>query len=153
MSLAKVPAYNYRLGATIEIIPEAAEVRITRSAEPVKTDRETGEFVPDPDAIVFNRGVSLETPFARSSETFDYSGAPFAESASVLRNGPVPVVRIEAATARDSAWVPGQLVPQLLDQDRLRLHLGQKPRGEAAQLLGIFRQGQGLIEHGRSLSH
>ena len=49
--------------------------------------------------------------------------------------------------------VPGQLVPQLLDQDRLRLHLGQKPRGEAAQLLGIFRQGQGLIEHARSLSH
>jgi hypothetical protein len=41
--------------------------------------------------------------------------------------------------------VPGQLVPQLLDQDRLRLHLGQKPRGKAAQLLGVFRQGQGLI--------
>ena len=35
--------------------------------------------------------------------------------------------------------VPGQLVAQLLDQDRLRLHLGQKPRGEAAQLLGVFR--------------
>jgi len=34
--------------------------------------------------------------------------------------------------------VPRQLVPQLLDQDRLRLHLGQKPRGEAAQLLGVF---------------
>jgi hypothetical protein len=49
--------------------------------------------------------------------------------------------------------VPGQLVPQLLDQDRLRLHLGQKPRGEAAQLLGVFRQGQGLIEHAGSLSH
>ena len=42
---------------------------------------------------------------------------------------------------------------ELLDQDRLRLHLGQKPRGEAAQLLGIFRQGQGLIEHVGSLSH
>jgi hypothetical protein len=49
--------------------------------------------------------------------------------------------------------VPGQLVPQLLDQDRLRLYLGQEPRGEAAQLLGVFGQGQGLIEHARSLSH
>ena len=37
--------------------------------------------------------------------------------------------------------VPSQLVPQLLDQDGLRLELGQKPRGEAAQLLGVFRQG------------
>ena len=37
--------------------------------------------------------------------------------------------------------VPGQLVPELLDQDCLRLDLGQKPRGEAAQLLGVFRQG------------
>jgi hypothetical protein len=49
--------------------------------------------------------------------------------------------------------MPGQLVPQLLDQDRLRLHLRQKPRGEAAQLLGVFRQGQGLIQHVGSLSH
>jgi hypothetical protein len=49
--------------------------------------------------------------------------------------------------------VPGQLVAQLLDQDRLRLHLGQKPRGEAAKLLGVVRQGQDVIEHGRSLSH
>lgn len=40
-----------------------------------------------------------------------------------------------------------------LDQDRLCLHLGQEPSGEAAQLLGIVRQGQGVIEHGRSLSH
>jgi hypothetical protein len=39
--------------------------------------------------------------------------------------------------------VPGQLVPQLLDQDRLRLDLSQKPRGEAAQLLGVFRQCEG----------
>jgi hypothetical protein len=104
-SLVKIPTYNYRVEATIEIVPDAAEVRVTRSAEPVKTDRTTGEFVSDPDAIVFNRGVSLETSFARSSETFDYSGAPFAESASVLRNGLVPVARIEAATAGDSAWV------------------------------------------------
>jgi hypothetical protein len=46
-----------------------------------------------------------------------------------------------------------QLVPQLLDQDRLRLNLGQEPRCEAAQLLGVFRQGHGLIEHARSFSH
>ena len=49
--------------------------------------------------------------------------------------------------------VTGQLMAKLLDQDRLRLHLGQKPRSEAAQLLGVFRQGEGLIEHTRSLSH
>ena len=47
----------------------------------------------------------------------------------------------------------GKLMAQLLDQDRLRLDLGQKPRGEAAQFLGVFRQGQGLIEHAGSLSH
>jgi hypothetical protein len=35
--------------------------------------------------------------------------------------------------------VAGQLVAQLLDQDRLRLHLGQEPRREGAQLLRIFR--------------
>jgi hypothetical protein len=49
--------------------------------------------------------------------------------------------------------VPSQLMTELLDQNRLRLHLGQKPRGEAAQLLGVFRQGQGSIQHVRSLSH
>ena len=49
--------------------------------------------------------------------------------------------------------VPGQLVAQLLDQDRLCPYLGQKPRGEAAQLLGVFRQSQGPIEHAGSLSH
>ena len=42
----------------------------------------------------------------------------------------------------------GQLVAQLLDQHRLRLHLGEEPRGEGAQLLGVFRQGGGLVEHG-----
>ena len=42
---------------------------------------------------------------------------------------------------------------QLLDQDRLGLDLFQKPRGKAAQLLWVFRQGQGLIEHATSLSH
>ena len=49
--------------------------------------------------------------------------------------------------------MPRKLVPELLNQDRLRLDLGQKPRGEAAQLLGVVRQGQGLIEHAGSLSH
>jgi len=49
--------------------------------------------------------------------------------------------------------VPSQLMAQLLDQDCLRLHLRQKPRGEAAQLLGVFRQGQGVIQHVGSLSH
>lgn len=49
--------------------------------------------------------------------------------------------------------VPGKLMARLLDQDRPRLHLGQQPRGKAAQLLGVFRQGQGLIEHGESLSY
>ena len=49
--------------------------------------------------------------------------------------------------------VPGQLVPELLDQDGLRLYLGQQPRGEAAQLFGVFRQDQGLVQHALSLSH
>ena len=35
----------------------------------------------------------------------------------------------------------GELVAQLLDQDRLRLHLGQKPRREGPQFLGVFGQG------------
>jgi hypothetical protein len=30
--------------------------------------------------------------------------------------------------------VPGKLVPQLLDQDRLRLYLGQKPRSSSGSL-------------------
>ena len=49
--------------------------------------------------------------------------------------------------------VSRKLMAQLLDQDRLRLDLLQKPRREAAQLLWVFRQGQGLIEHVGSLSH
>jgi hypothetical protein len=43
--------------------------------------------------------------------------------------------------------VSSQLVAQLLDQDRLRLHLGQKSRRESAQLLGIFGKGNDLVEH------
>jgi len=39
------------------------------------------------------------------------------------------------AVVRGMRAVPGLLMPELLDQDRLRLDLGQKPRGEAAQLL------------------
>jgi hypothetical protein len=46
--------------------------------------------------------------------------------------------------------VPCQLMAELLDQDRLRLDPGQKPRGEPPQLLGVFRQGFGHIEHGQS---
>lgn len=49
--------------------------------------------------------------------------------------------------------VAGQLVAQLLDQHRLRLHLGEEPCGEGAQLLWVFRQGDGLVEHGWSLPH
>ena len=49
--------------------------------------------------------------------------------------------------------VPGKLMPQLLDPDRLRFYLGQMPPGEAAQLLEGFRQGQGLIARERNLSH
>jgi hypothetical protein len=55
--------------------------------------------------------------------------------------------------AKPVSAVSSQLVPELLDQDRLRLHLRQKPRSEAAQLLRVFWQGQGLIEHAESLSH
>ena len=42
--------------------------------------------------------------------------------------------------------MPGQLVAQLLDQDRLRLHLGQKPRRKGAQFFG---KGADLVEHDR----
>jgi hypothetical protein len=55
--------------------------------------------------------------------------------------------------AKPMGPVSRKLVPQLLDQDRLRRHLGQEPCGEAAQLLGVVRQGQPLIEHAGSLSH
>jgi hypothetical protein len=55
--------------------------------------------------------------------------------------------------AKPMRGVPGQLVPQLLDQDCLRLHFRQKPRGESAQFLGVVGQSQGLIEHVISLSH
>lgn len=37
--------------------------------------------------------------------------------------------------------VSGQLVTQRLDQDRLRLQLGQEPRREGAQFLEVFRRG------------
>ena len=47
--------------------------------------------------------------------------------------------------------VTGQLMAKLLDQDCLRLYLSQKPRGEGAQLLGVVRQGHGLIQHADSL--
>ena len=55
--------------------------------------------------------------------------------------------------AKPVGLVSGKLVPELLDQDRLCLDLGQEPRGEAAQFLGAFGQGQGLIQHVGSLFH
>ena len=45
----------------------------------------------------------------------------------------------------------GELVAELLDQDRLRLHLGQKPGREGPQVLGVFGQRSGLVQHGHSL--
>ncbi len=48
--------------------------------------------------------------------------------------------------------VTGELVAELLDQDRLRLHLGQKPRREGPEVFGIVRQRCGIVQHGRSLS-
>jgi len=49
--------------------------------------------------------------------------------------------------AKAMAAVTGQLVAQLLDQHRLRLHLGQQKRREPPQFLGIFRQGFGHVQH------
>ena len=43
--------------------------------------------------------------------------------------------------------VPGKLVAQLLDQDRLRLHLRDQALREGAQIIGIVREGGGLVEH------
>jgi hypothetical protein len=48
--------------------------------------------------------------------------------------------------------VAGELVAELLDQDRLRLDLGQETRREGPQVLGIVRQRGGLVQHIRSLS-
>ena len=48
------------------------------------------------------------------------------------------------------AAVTGQLVAQLLDQHRLRLHFGQQKRRELPQFLGVFGQGFGHIQHGQS---
>ena len=63
------------------------------------------------------------------------------------------LLRRLARRAKPVRPVPSQLMTELLDQNRLRLHLGQEPRGEAAQLLGVFRQSDGPIQHGYSLSH
>ena len=63
------------------------------------------------------------------------------------------LLRCLGRRAKPMRPVPGELMAQLLDQDRLGLHLGQEPRSEAAQLLGVVREGQGLIEHVASLSH
>ena len=54
-----------------------------------------------------------------------------------LRRGAEPMVAVTR-----------QLVAQLRCQQRLRLHLGQQERREASQVLGIFRQGFGNVQHG-----
>jgi hypothetical protein len=56
-----------------------------------------------------------------------------------LRRGAEPV-----------AAMTGELVAQLLDQHRLRLHLGQQKRREPPQFLGIFGQGFGHVQHDQS---
>ena len=48
------------------------------------------------------------------------------------------------------AAVTGELVAQLLDQRCLRLHLGEQKRREPPQLLGVFGQGFGHVQHGQS---
>jgi hypothetical protein len=52
--------------------------------------------------------------------------------------------------AKAMVAVTRELVAQLLDQHRLRLHLGEQKRREPPQFLGIFRQGFGHVQHGRS---
>jgi hypothetical protein len=42
--------------------------------------------------------------------------------------------------AKPMVPVAGQLVAQLLDQQRLRLHLGQQKRREPTQIPGVFGQ-------------
>ncbi len=54
--------------------------------------------------------------------------------------------------AKSMSTVAGELMTQLLDQDRLGLHLGQKTRREGPQLLRVFRQRSGIVQHGDSLS-
>lgn len=49
------------------------------------------------------------------------------------------------------AGIAGQLVAQLFDQHRLRLHLGEESRGEGAQFLGVFPRH--VVEHGQSLPY
>ena len=43
--------------------------------------------------------------------------------------------------------VPGELMAQLLDEHGLRLHLGDQPLRERAQIVGIFGESGGLVEH------
>jgi hypothetical protein len=50
--------------------------------------------------------------------------------------------------AKPMVAVAGQLVAQLRNQQRLRLHLGQQKRRECPQVFGIFRQGFGNVQHG-----
>lgn len=43
-----------------------------------------------------------------------------------------------------------QLVPKLLDEHGLRLHLGQQERREAPQTVGVVRQGLGHVQHAKA---
>jgi hypothetical protein len=52
--------------------------------------------------------------------------------------------------AKAMASVAGQLMAQLLYQHRLRLHLCQQKRREPPQVFGVFRQGFGHVQHGKS---
>ena len=54
-----------------------------------------------------------------------------------LRRGPEPMVAVTR-----------QLVAQLRCQQRLRLHLGQQKRRETSQVLRVFGQGFGNVQHG-----
>jgi len=58
-----------------------------------------------------------------------------------LRRRPKPVI----AMAR-------QLMPQLLDQDSLRLHLDQQKSRELPEFIGVFRQGFVDVQHGQNIA-
>ena len=52
--------------------------------------------------------------------------------------------------AEPMAAVTRQLMPELLDQHRLRLHFRQQERREAPQIARVFRQGLGGVEHAKA---
>ncbi len=48
------------------------------------------------------------------------------------------------------AAVTRQLMLELHDQHRLRLHLCQQEHREATQIVGVFRQGLGGVQHAKA---